>query len=257
MSRVSARPSESFVINHRAKNSTAVAVERLHLSGKKPVVRGLENLLALEQPAILALTHRRMTEPLKDMAFFHRELHTNHPDLPANREVYSATMDAMWRWRWLYLGRLIERYGAFPVDRKGGLTSIKELLGHGAHILTQKEAHLMIYPEGRVGKNDTVKAKVGTAQVALATGAPILPIGQWLHERGTQKSVVIHPPIHTETNPELLLQPDQDLNDFLRRTARAGRLLTEQIEAELQTSLDEARTMAHGDILPENSSIVA
>lgn len=77
------------------------------------------------------------------------------------------------------LGALFEKSGYLRVNR-GKADAAKSLelvalaLEHGAHVA--------IYPEGRVSLDPDLwpeKGKSGLAALALATGAPVIPISQW------------------------------------------------------------------------------
>lgn len=72
-----------------------------------------------------------------------------------------------------FLRRLLEKLGAFPVDREGSdLSAIRNSM----KILGDEEI-LGIFPEGtRVNKPDIKNAKPGIALIAVKAQAPIVPI---------------------------------------------------------------------------------
>ena len=71
------------------------------------------------------------------------------------------------------LSQLFRAYGAFPISESG-----KEFysINHSLHILNRNGA-IGIFPEG--GKNPTAlgQAMLGSAMIAMISGAPILPVG--------------------------------------------------------------------------------
>ena len=96
------------------------------------------------------------------------------------------------------VGPLLERCGAIRVERGTGLA---------AHAVTVTEvalasgAHVVAYPEGRVGLTGDgwpERGRTGMARMALGAGVPVIPVSQWgAHEvvqyglgRGKVRSLV-------------------------------------------------------------------
>jgi 1-acyl-sn-glycerol-3-phosphate acyltransferase len=71
------------------------------------------------------------------------------------------------------LSQLFRAYGAFPINENG--TEFYSI-NHSLHILNRNGA-IGIFPEG--GKNPTAlgQAMLGSAMIAMISGAPILPVG--------------------------------------------------------------------------------
>ena len=77
------------------------------------------------------------------------------------------------------IGRIIAACGQIPVER--GSTQSKDALVAAAQALEQGRA-LVIYPEGTITYDPDLwpmKGKTGSARLALTTGCPVVPIGQW------------------------------------------------------------------------------
>jgi 1-acyl-sn-glycerol-3-phosphate acyltransferase len=77
------------------------------------------------------------------------------------------------------VGRIIAACGQIPVERASAQS--KDALVAAAQALDQGRA-LVIYPEGTITYDPDLwpmKGKTGTARLALTTGCPVVPIGQW------------------------------------------------------------------------------
>jgi 1-acyl-sn-glycerol-3-phosphate acyltransferase len=77
------------------------------------------------------------------------------------------------------IGRIIAACGQIPVER--GSAQSKDALVAAAQALDQGRA-LVIYPEGTITYDPDLwpmKGKTGSARLALTTGCPVVPIGQW------------------------------------------------------------------------------
>ena len=77
------------------------------------------------------------------------------------------------------VGRIIAACGQIPVER--GSAQSKDALLAAAQAIGQGRA-LVIYPEGTITYDPQLwpmKGKTGAARLALKTGCPIVPIGQW------------------------------------------------------------------------------
>ena len=82
-------------------------------------------------------------------------------------------------WRVPIIGRLARVTGQIPVER--GTERAKDALVHAREALDQGEC-VLIYPEGTVTADpDTwpMTPRPGAARLALASGAPVIPVGQW------------------------------------------------------------------------------
>jgi 1-acyl-sn-glycerol-3-phosphate acyltransferase len=77
------------------------------------------------------------------------------------------------------IGRIIAACGQISVER--GSAQSKDALVAAAQALEQGRA-LVIYPEGTITYDPDLwpmKGKTGSARLALTTGCPVVPIGQW------------------------------------------------------------------------------
>jgi 1-acyl-sn-glycerol-3-phosphate acyltransferase len=77
------------------------------------------------------------------------------------------------------IGRIIAACGQIPVERRS--TRSKEALVAAAEAIEQGRA-LVIYPEGTISYDPDLwpmKGKTGAARLALTSGCPVVPIGQW------------------------------------------------------------------------------
>jgi 1-acyl-sn-glycerol-3-phosphate acyltransferase len=85
-------------------------------------------------------------------------------------------------------GQLMRRAGHIPVDR--GRETVTDAVPDAVQAL-QAGAIIFIFPEGRIGLDPAMwpeRAKTGLARVALATGAPVVPVASW----GTHEVVAYH-----------------------------------------------------------------
>jgi 1-acyl-sn-glycerol-3-phosphate acyltransferase len=77
------------------------------------------------------------------------------------------------------VGRIIAACGQIPVRRES--TQSKDALVAAGHAIEQGRA-VVIYPEGTITRDRDLwpmRGKTGAARLALATGCPVVPIGQW------------------------------------------------------------------------------
>lgn len=78
-------------------------------------------------------------------------------------------------------GRFMRAAGQIPVDRAAGADAFK----HAVEAVNSGEI-VVVYIEGSITKDPDgwpMAGKSGAARIALATGAPVIPVGQW----GAQK----------------------------------------------------------------------
>jgi 1-acyl-sn-glycerol-3-phosphate acyltransferase len=113
------------------------------------------------------------------------------------------------------VGWIVRRTGHIPVAR--GTATVTEALGQ-AVAAVRAGAVVLVYPEGRIGRDPGLwpeKGKTGTARLALATGAVVVPVAQWgTHEvvpysaprgavRGLLRAVLRRPKVHVRFGPPL------------------------------------------------------
>ncbi len=87
------------------------------------------------------------------------------------------------------IGWLITTVGQIPIDRsvadRGALTAALTVL--------KRDGCVGIFPEGRRGRGDVAEANAGTVWLALASGAPVVPVAV-LGTRRTGQSISGFPP---------------------------------------------------------------
>lgn len=122
-------------------------------------------------------------------------------------------------WRYPLVGRALEAFGAFPVERGAGDATA---ISNAAEFLRRGEV-LGIFPQGTSKQYPNRPFHRGAARLALATGAPIIPV-RLINTRGLplpgreQTKVVVAEPIHVEAS---------------RPTLVAARELTQRLACEL------------------------
>jgi 1-acyl-sn-glycerol-3-phosphate acyltransferase len=121
-------------------------------------------------PVIIAPNHMSYLDWGTDAVYFHAS------------GRYPTFMIKASAWKVPVIGRLLVGCGQIPVNRgaKDAAQSLK--LAEGA---LQRGEALIIYPEGTATRDPglwPMAAKTGVARLALATGAPVIPVARW----GTQ-----------------------------------------------------------------------
>ncbi len=77
------------------------------------------------------------------------------------------------------VGKIITACGQIPVERNS--RNAKEALSRAIAAVNQGKS-IIIYPEGTITLDPELwpmAGKTGAARIALATGAPVVPVGQW------------------------------------------------------------------------------
>jgi 1-acyl-sn-glycerol-3-phosphate acyltransferase len=119
-----------------------------------------------EGPAILASSHLSGADTVFMPAQVRRSVH-----FLAKSDFFSGTSPAS-----RAFGRLMRSLGVMPVDRTGGSAS-EGAIEAGLRIL-RSGGLLGIYPEGTRSPDGRLhRGKTGAARLAIATGAPLVPIG--------------------------------------------------------------------------------
>lgn len=108
-------------------------------------------------PAILAANHESVFDPFVLGVLTTRPVH------------YMAKAEL---WRYPLLRQAMNGFGAFPVDRGGGDL---RALRHGISLLERGEV-LGVFPQGTSKQDGPRRYHRGAARLALATGAPIVPV---------------------------------------------------------------------------------
>jgi|GEM_PF-436515 len=77
------------------------------------------------------------------------------------------------------VGAMMRRAGHIRVDRR--TSTVAEALGSAARAVADGSV-VLVYPEGRIGLDPQMwpeRGKTGTARLALASGAVVVPVAQW------------------------------------------------------------------------------
>ncbi len=78
------------------------------------------------------------------------------------------------------IGPFLHKVGQLPVHRGRGDAAL--VLRDAERALTTEDAAVIVYPEGTASRDPDLwpmKARTGVARLALATGAPVIPIAHW------------------------------------------------------------------------------
>jgi len=109
-------------------------------------------------------------------------------------------------WRYAPVGRALEAFGAFPVERGAGDATA---ISNAAELLRRGQV-LGIFPQGTSKQLESRPFHRGAARLALATGAPIVPI-RLVGTRGFPKpgrppaQVIVGEPISVEPGKPTLV----------------------------------------------------
>ncbi|MFC0533627.1 lysophospholipid acyltransferase family protein [Phytohabitans kaempferiae] len=198
-----------------------VPFARLRVSGDVPDA-------LRDGPLILAANHISPVDPVVLMAACHQR--GLRPRFLADAGLF----------RLRTLGWLMRRTGHIPVAR--GTATVTEAL-RLATAAVKDGAVVLVYPEGRISLDPGLwpeKGKTGTARLALATGAVVVPVAQWgTHElvpwsapkgapRGLLRALARRPLIRVHFGPPL-------------RATGPAREATEQIIAAITRELEPLR----------------
>ncbi len=113
-------------------------------------------------------------------------------------------------WRYAPVGRALEAFGAFPVERGAGDATA---ISNAAELLHRGEV-LGIFPQGTSKQLERRPYHRGAARLALATGAPIVPV-RLIGTRGFPRpgrppaQVIVGEPIHVEPAKPTLVAAKQ------------------------------------------------
>jgi 1-acyl-sn-glycerol-3-phosphate acyltransferase len=147
-------------------------------------------LIGVEQipatgPAILVANHESLFDPWI-LA------------LATPRPIRYMAKSELWRYR--TIGTVMESFGAFPVERGAGDAAA---MSRAAQLLEQGQL-LGLFPQGTSKTHSPRRYHRGAARLALATGAPLLPVtllgthGAPRPWRRQNTSLIVHEPIYVE-----------------------------------------------------------
>jgi 1-acyl-sn-glycerol-3-phosphate acyltransferase len=140
------------------------------------------------------------------------------------------------------LGHLLEQIGAIPVAR--ATSSAAQSLDAAGEALAAGEC-VLVFPEGTLTRDPDLwpmVAKSGVARLALATGAPVVPISQWgSHLLLGPYGRVLHPVPRKRVS--VVAGPAVDLSDLHGdgAPAAAARAATARIMTAVPAGLAELR----------------
>ena len=192
-------------------------------------------------PVILVASHLSHVDPFVVAHFVY--------DLP--REPRFLGKEVLFRAP--FIGSVLRGAGQIPVRR--ATAHAAEALDHAVAALGRGEA-VLIYPEGTTTKDPELwpmQGKTGAARLAMLTGVPVVPIGQW----GAQR--VFHPITHRlrlrpRTPVTVIAGPPVDLSAYAGRPQTAALLaeVTDVIMRRVRELVAEARgeTAPTGPLYP-------
>lgn len=122
-------------------------------------------------------------------------------------------------WRYAPVGRALEAFGAFPVERGAGDATA---ISMAADLLRRGEV-LGIFPQGTSKQLESRPFHRGAARLALATGAPIVPV-RLVGTRGFPKPG--RPPARVIVGEPISVEP-------AKPTLVAAKELTKRVERQL------------------------
>lgn len=121
-------------------------------------------------------------------------------------------------WQVPVIGRLARNTGQIPVER--GTDRAKDALVHAEEALAAGEC-IVVYPEGTITADPEtwpMAARPGVARLALRTGYPVIPVGQWgAHEVMPGKKPV-WPRFRPRRTVTFRMGPPVELSDLDGRT---------------------------------------
>lgn len=157
-------------------------------------------------PAILVANHESMFDPWI-LA------------LATPRPIRYMAKSELWRYR--LVGAVMESFGAFPVERGAGDAAA---MSRAAQLLADGQL-LGLFPQGTSKLRSPRRYHRGAARLALATGAPLLPVklretrGAPWPWRPRRAQVIVGEPIEVEPG---------------RPTVAAARALTAELESRIE-----------------------
>lgn len=128
-------------------------------------------------------------------------------------------------WKVPVLGWLARSSGQIPVER--GTERAKDALVHAEAALASGEC-VVIYPEGTVtGDPQTwpMTLRPGAARLALRTGAPVIPVGQWGAHFVLPGKTATWPRLWPKHTMTLRMGDPVDLSDLVGREDRQAQLI--------------------------------
>ena len=179
---------------------------------------------------ILAPNHLSYVDWGTDALFFHRS--GRYPTFMIKSGAFKVP----------FIGWFLLKCGQLPVYR--GAADAAVVLKEAEKRLAQGAA-VIVYPEGTATRDPQLwpmVAKTGVARLALATGAPVIPVAHW----GTDD--ILHygdkkPKLFPRKTVRTIAGPPVDLSQWegQHRSAKALKAATEKIMAEITALVGELR----------------
>lgn len=141
------------------------------------------------------------------------------------------------------VARIMRGAGQIPVDR--GTVNASTALADAVRALRAGEC-VVLYPEGTVSRDPQkwpMVAKTGVVRLALLSGAPVVPVGQWgaqrVHDSYRSRRVRLLPPARVR----VVAGPEVDLSAYRGRemTAQVLREATDEVMAAITRLVEQAR----------------
>jgi 1-acyl-sn-glycerol-3-phosphate acyltransferase len=195
----------------------------------RPTWRGLEHIPA-EGPAVIVMNHVSHADPFAASHFVYDA--GRWPQFLAKSTIFKIPL----------IGWLLHRVRQIPVHR--GTADAAKALEAATAAITAGDA-VIIYPEGTTTREPDLwpmRGKTGAARLALATGAPVVPVVMWgpqrLFDPRTHK-LRLRPrtPVTMVAGPPIDLTPWADVEP----TAAALSEVTDEIMLRLRDMLAGVR----------------
>ena len=122
------------------------------------------------------------------------------------------------------LGRILRACGQIPVQRQSGRSA--DALQAAVQAVEQGRA-VVIYPEGTITRDPDLwpmAGKTGAARIALQTGSPVIPIGQWGAHELMYGPQIHFPKLLPRKTLRMLVGDPVDLDDLRGQPVTAATL---------------------------------
>ena len=141
------------------------------------------------------------------------------------------------------IGPILHKAGQLPVHRGRGDAAL--VLRDAERAIHDEDATVIVYPEGTASRDPDLwpmKARTGVARLALATGAPVVPIAHW----GAQNVLPYgstRPHLFPRRKVTMVAGPPVDLSAFRDQPLNSAtlRAATDAIMADVTALLAEVR----------------
>ena len=124
------------------------------------------------------------------------------------------------------VGPILRACGQLPVERSSSLA--RDGLAAATSAVEQGRA-VVIYPEGTISKDPELwpmVGKTGAARVALATGCPVIPVGQWGAQELMYGDTLTVPRLLPRKTFKMIVGPPVELDDLRGQPVTVDILVT-------------------------------